>query len=108
MNNNGFKVSPSYLENLGNQQYMPNEESFIENVLRINKGKRVLIYQTFPNSDEWKDKTFTGIIERCGKDHIILSDPNTGGWYMLLMKYIDFIKFDEEINSVDQFYSSSV
>lgn len=93
MNNN------SYLNN--NQEYIPNEQSYVENILRINKGKKVSVYQSF----QGKDNVFNGIIERCGRDHIILSDPSTGKWYFLLMVYIDYIEFDEEINSVEQFYS---
>ena len=88
------------------QEYIPNEQSYIENILRVNKGKKVSIYQSFADAGEWKDRIFTGIIEQSGRDHIILSDPTTGNWYLLLMIYVDFIKFDEEINTVEQFYPS--
>ena len=40
-------------------------------------------------------------------DHIILSDPNSGNWYLLLLIYVDYIKFDENINTSDQFYPSN-
>jgi len=70
------------------------------------KGKKVSVYQSFADAGEWKDRIFTGIIEQSGRDHIILSDPTTGNWYLLLMIYVDFIKFDEEINTVEQFYPS--
>ncbi len=89
------------------QEYIPNEQSYIENILRVNRGKRVSIYQSFTDSNEWRDKVFTGIIEQSGRDHIILSDPTTGNWYLLLMIYVDYIKFDEEINTVPQFYPQS-
>lgn len=90
-----------------NQEYVPNEQSYIENILRVNRGKRVSVYQSFADAGEWKDRIFTGIIEQSGRDHIILSDPTTGNWYLLLMIYVDFIKFDEEINTVPQFYPST-
>ena len=80
------------------------EQSYVENILRLNKGKKVKIYQSYADAGEWKDKIFTGIIENSGRDHIILSDPNTGHWYLLLMIYVDFIEFDEEINTSEQFY----
>lgn len=88
------------------QEYIPDEQSYIENILRVNKGKRVSVYQSFADAGEWKDRIFTGIIEQSGRDHIILSDPTTGNWYLLLMIYVNFIKFDEEINTVQQFYPS--
>ena len=29
---------------------------------------------------------------------IILSDPNTGKWYLILMIYLDYVEFEERIN----------
>lgn len=116
LNNNVFPGKPIYSGNIPTpnqttaptnmQEYIPNEQSYIENILRVNKGKKVSVYQSFSDAGEWKDKIFTGIIEQSGRDHIILSDPTTGNWYLLLMIYVDFIKFDEEINTVEQFYPS--
>lgn len=74
------------------------EQSYIENILRMNKGKKVTIHMTFPDSEQFKDREFKGIIEQSGRDHIILSDPETGKWFLLLMIYVDFITFDEKIN----------
>ena len=120
MNNNYLNTNPNFqgtpiysgniatpnqsLANTSMNEYIPDEQSYIENILRVNKGKRVSVYQSFADAGEWKDRIFTGIIEESGRDHIILSDPNTGNWYLLLMIYVNFIKFDEEINTVPQFY----
>ncbi len=89
-----------------NGEYIPDEQSYIENILRVNKGKKVSVYQSFADANNWKDRIFTGIIEQSGRDHIILSDPNTGKWYLLLMIYVNFVEFDEPINTVGQFYPS--
>ena len=77
---------------------LPIEQSFIENILRLNKGKLAKVYMTFENNTEWNAKVFTGIIEAAGRDHIILSDPDTGHRYLLLMLYLDYVEFQEEIN----------
>ncbi|MDF2946702.1 MAG: spore gernimation protein GerQ [Bacillales bacterium] len=77
---------------------LPREESYIENILRLNKGKVATVYMTFENSKEWPSKIFKGVIEAAGRDHIILSDQTTGMRYVLLMVYLDFITFDNEIN----------
>lgn len=117
LNNNNFSNLPLYSNGMqvpnqstaqknDYQEYIPDEQSYIENILRVNKGKKVSVYQSFADAGEWKDRIFTGIIEQSGRDHIILSDPETGNWYLLLMIYVDFIKFDEEINTVQQFYPS--
>ena len=77
---------------------IPFEQSYIENILRRNIGKKVTAYISFSDSNEWRDKKFTGIIEQAGKDHLILSDPNTGKWYLLLMIYLDYVEFEDRIN----------
>ncbi len=86
----------------GVAQYVPGmlplEESYIENILRLNKGKVATIYMTFEKSSQWNSKIFKGIIEAAGRDHIILSDPNTGVRYLLLTIYLDYITFEGEIN----------
>ena len=90
--------SIGYTGNLPPQQISPFiEQSYIENILRLNRGKIATIYMNFENS-EWGSKVFKGIIEAAGKDHIIISDPATGLRYLLLTIYLNYITFDEEIN----------
>lgn len=84
-----------------------NEQSYLEDILKLNKGKKVEIFQSFTDSVEWKDKIFNGIIEESGKDYVILSDPTNGNWYLLLLTNIDFIKFDEQINTRETFYPAA-
>lgn len=92
-------------QNYNNQSDMLDiEQSYIENILRLNRGKLATFYFSFPDSVEWRDKTFTGIIEAAGRDHIIISDPNTGKWYLLLMIYLNYVDFDEKINYNKEFY----
>ena len=64
---------------------IPMEQSYIENILRLNKGKKVNVYMSYSDSVEWRDKMYSGIIEQAGRDHLIISDPSTGKWYLLLM-----------------------
>lgn len=93
--------------NISYDQNLPLEQSYIENILRLNKGKKVRVHQTFPDSNEWRDLEFKGIIEQAGRDHIILSDPSTGVWQVLLMIYVDYISFDEQINYIPEFYPNN-
>ena len=110
--NQNFPGTPLYVGNnttpnqTGANNYMdslPMEQSYIENILRLNRGKKVRIHMTFPDSNEYRDREFNGIIEQSGRDHIILSDPQTGIWHLLLMIYVDFISFDEKINYSQEF-----
>ncbi|MBR3199611.1 MAG: spore coat protein GerQ [Bacilli bacterium] len=109
--NSNFPGAPLYTngETVPNQQTQVNfggitEQSYIENILRLNKGKKVEIYASYPDSTEWRDKVFSGIIEQSGRDHIILSDPKDGKWYLILLIYVNYIKFDERIISKPDFY----
>lgn len=117
MNNNYsgsfFSGNPLYSGNnpVPNQQSAPNytvdipmEQSYVENILRLNKGKKVSVHASFPDaSNDNKDKIFEGIIEQSGRDHLILSNPRTGKWNLILMIYVDFIEFDEKINYSNEF-----
>ncbi len=80
------------------------EQSYIENILRLNRGKKARFHVTVPGSVEWQDRVFDGIIEQAGKDHIIVSNPNTGEWYLILLIYLDFVTFEEPINYNKSFY----
>jgi spore germination protein Q len=76
---------------------LPLEQSFIENILRLNLGRIATIYMTFENNSQWNAKIFKGKIEAAGRDHIIISDPITGMRTLLLMVNLDYITFDEEL-----------
>jgi spore germination protein Q len=76
---------------------LPIEQSYIENILRLNKGKLISLYATFENNREWNAKKFEGIIEAAGRDHVILSNPQTGERDLIPMVYVDYITFSEPI-----------
>ena len=98
MNNaykNVFPGTPIYSGNIPtpnqsiNYTDLPLEQSYIENILRLNKGKKVTVHMTFPDSNEFRDREFVGIIEQSGRDHIMI--------------YVDFITFEEKINYSQEF-----
>ena len=63
-----------------------------------NIGKKIIVYTSFPNSKEWQDKTFSGIIESSNNEELMLSDPSNGNWYLIPLMNINFIEFEEKIN----------
>jgi spore germination protein Q len=74
------------------------EQSYIENILRLNRGKLGTFYMTYSDSLEWRDRVYRGVIEAAGRDHIIISDPRDGKRYLLLNVYLAWVEFNEEIN----------
>lgn len=77
---------------------LPLEQSYIENILRLNRGKLANVYALFDmGGGNSETRTFTGIVEAAGRDHLILSDPETGRRVLLPMVYFGYATFDEEL-----------
>jgi spore germination protein Q len=72
------------------------EESYIENILRLNLGKVATVYMNFENS-QFGSKIFKGYLTAAGRDHIILKDLQSEVRYILLMVYLLYITFEEDI-----------
>lgn len=73
------------------------EQSYIENILRLNKGKKAKIYVSYPDSSAWQNKIYEGIIEEAGKDHLIIRDNVNNLWYLIRMIYVNYVEFMEPI-----------
>ena len=97
MNNNGYTTPPGNISSVSEQEDY-NEQSYIENILRLNKGRKVKAYVSFPDSTEWKNSIFTGLIEEAGKDHLIIKDTLNGNWYLIRSLYLYYVEFMEPIN----------
>lgn len=91
MNNYNANVVP-----IESSDSFPMEQSYIENILRLNKGKRARAYISFPDSINWKDKIFDGRIEQAGRDHLVMS-ADDGKWFLIPMIYLDYVEFNEQI-----------
>lgn len=85
---------------------LPQEQSYLENILRLNRGKVATIYTTNDNNPEWAAKVFRGVVENAARDHVVLADPQTGMRYVVLMVNIDYLTFDEPLNYAPEFYQS--
>lgn len=82
----------------GDLNQLPMEQSYIENILRLNRGKLATVYMSFDGSTgSYEPTVFRGVVEAAGRDHIVLSDPDTGKRYLLLMVFLNYVTFDEEI-----------
>ena len=74
------------------------EQSYIENILRMNLGKTAKVFVSYPESSAWQNKEYIGVIEAAGKDHLIIRDSSTGSWYLIRMIYLDYVEFTEPIS----------
>ena len=89
----------------GNAGALPfREQSYIENILRLNRGKPGIFHFSFEHAVEAgkNTKSVAGMVEAAGRDHVILSEAKTGRRYLFPMIYFDYAEFDEELNYFDQ------
>ena len=85
-------------QNNQNEPVDPFEQSYIENIIRLNKGKVGTFHMTYSDSLEWRDKVYKGVVLAAGKDHIVISDQRDGKRYILLLVYLDWVEFNEPID----------
>ena len=85
-----------YYQNYQMQNPLFVEQSYIENILRLNTGKQVSVYMNFEGS-QWGSIIFRGELLEAGKDHIIIRDNQTRMTYLLLSIYLSYVTFDENI-----------
>ena len=110
--NGNYYPNPTFPNNIENNNY-PNqiqinkqdnlnelnfEQSYIENILRLNLGKSAKVFVSYPESSAWQNKEYIGTIEAAGKDHLIVKDSQTGSWYLIRLIYLDYVEFMEPIN----------
>lgn len=80
------------------------EESYIENILRLNRGKIGTFNFSFESAIAEGKNTLAirGMVEAAGRDHVIISESQTGRRYLMPMIYFDYAVFDEELNYFNQ------
>ena len=75
--------------------------------MRLNKGKKIKAYVSYPDSSSWQNKVYEGIIEQAGKDHLIIKDNTNGNWYLIRLIYLNYVEFMEPINYLSSYYEKN-
>lgn len=93
----GYQTPPGNMQitDVNKENYVYNEQSYIENILRLNKGRKVKAYVSYPDSSAWQNKVYEGIIEEAGKDHLIIRDNTNNLWYLIRILYLNYVEFME-------------
>ncbi len=73
------------------------EQTYIENILRVNIGKKGTFYFSYTGSKQWNDRIYTGTILQAGRDHFIIRDDN-GRNIMLLLVYLLWAEFEQPLD----------
>ncbi len=86
---------PDYANQSGNNTVV--DPQYAENLFTLNHGKRVTVYFSYPDSIQWRDRVFSGIILAAGRDYLLLRNDQ-GQTVLLWLVYINYATFDEEIS----------
>lgn len=103
--NNGYnrETNDLYQEHYGNMIHSNNytrgydSEKYIDNILRMNIGKKVVVSTAMPTGTGMENKNFDGIVEDVGRDYLVISNPKNGEWSLILLIYITYITSVEPI-----------
>lgn len=79
------------------------EESYIENILRLNRGVTGTFYFSFDRAVTEAGtnvKRITGVVEQAGRDHVIIQETATGHSFLMPMIYFDFAEYQDGINYI--------
>lgn len=76
---------------------IPVEQTYVENIFRVNVGKKGTFYYTYSGSKKWNDMSYTGVIEQAGRDHVVIK-TSTGQRLVLLYVYLLWAEFDEPLD----------
>ena len=82
------------------------EESYIENILRLNRGKPGTFYFTIPSStagnNQGTTRVIRGVVVEAGRDHAVIRELSSNHYFLFPMIYFDFAEFDEQLVYLNQ------
>ena len=79
--------------------YETNLSNSINKLLKKNIGKKVIVHISVAGNNLYDDKTFDGILEDITDEYIIIYEPNSGNYQMVLLIYVIYVSFEETINN---------
>lgn len=80
--------------NQNNNMISNQNPQYAESIFALNKGKKVTVFFSYPDSIEWRDRVFTGTILADGRDYLMLQQDD-GRIILLWLVYINYAVFDE-------------
>jgi spore germination protein Q len=85
--------------------FLRGEESYIENILRLNRGKEGVFYFTVPEAQRGERGNtieVRGAVVEAGRDHAIIHEFKTDHYFLFPMIYFDFARYEEPITYINR------
>lgn len=80
------------------------EQSYIENILRLNIGNPGTFHFSFAHTigEALNVRNVTGYVEAAGRDHVIVHETSTGHQFLFPMIYFDYAEFEGQVKYFPQ------
>lgn len=80
------------------------EQSYIENILRLNIGEPGIFHFSFAHAtgETMNTRNIEGSVEAAGRDHVIIHETATGHQFLFPMIYFDYAEFLGQVNYFPQ------
>jgi spore germination protein Q len=80
------------------------EQSYIENILRLNIGEPGVFHFSFTHTvgETLNTRNITGYVEAAGRDHVIVHETSTGHQFLFPMIYFDYAEFFGQVKYFPQ------
>lgn len=80
------------------------EQSYIENILRLNIGEPGIFHFSFAHTigEALNVRNITGSVEAAGRDHVIIRETATGHQFLFPMIYFDYAEFEGQVKYFPQ------
>ncbi|MBO1911936.1 spore coat protein GerQ [Sporosarcina sp. 6E9] len=80
------------------------EQSYIENILRLNIGNPGVFHFSFAHTigEELNVRNIAGSVEAAGRDHVIINEAATGHQFLFPMIYFDYAEFEGQVEYFPQ------
>lgn len=95
--NGTYYSNPTFPNNDTEIEDESNSRIIYNDILSNNIGKKITANFIFDNSKD--NKEFTGRLEYVDNKYIIISNPSTNHYNLILVKYLNYITFEEKINT---------
>ena len=73
-----------------------NTGTYAQNVLQKNIGISGYFFVSFPDSVDWRDKIFYGVLTEAGDDYILVYNEDNREYYLIWSIYLNYASFEQK------------
>ena len=73
--------------------------SYAQGVLQKNIGMTGYFFVSFPDSVDWRDKIFYGVLTDAGDDYLLIYNEENNEYYLIWSIYLNYATFDRRPNT---------